>query len=174
VLWDICRVSKYIHKRHNVSVLLYHLVCPAKYRRVVFTEDVDAHLKDVCLEIAKRYEIQFVEIGTDHDHVHFLIQSVPSYSPTQIARIVKSITEREIFQRVPSVKKLLWGRRVLVKRILHKYRWPKGQRRNDSHLCSQSRSREWISKATSWATYAVLTKIPRSLLRSSSLNAILQ
>jgi REP element-mobilizing transposase RayT len=102
-------VSKYIHKRHNVSVLLYHLVCPAKYRRVVFTEDVDAHLKDVCLEIAKRYEIQFVEIGTDHDHVHFLIQSVPSYSPTQIARIVKSITAREIFQRVPSVKKLLWG-----------------------------------------------------------------
>lgn len=96
-------------KRHNVSVLLYHLVCPAKYRRVVFTEDVDAHLKDVCLEIAKRYEIQFVEIGTDHDHVHFLIQSVPSYSPTQIARIVKSITAREIFQRVPSVKKLLWG-----------------------------------------------------------------
>jgi REP element-mobilizing transposase RayT len=102
-------VSKYIHKRHNVSVLLYHLVCPAKYRRVVFTEDVDAHLKDICLEIAKRYEIQFIEIGTDHDHVHFLIQSVPSYSPTQIARIVKSITAREIFQRVPSVKKLLWG-----------------------------------------------------------------
>ena len=102
-------MSKYIHIRHNVSVLLYHLVCPAKYRRVVFTEDVDAHLKDVCLEIAKRYEIQFVEIGTDHDHVHFLIQSVPSYSPTQIARIVKSITAREIFQRVPSVKKLLWG-----------------------------------------------------------------
>jgi len=102
-------VSKYIHIRHNVSVLLYHLVCPAKYRRVVFTEDVDAHLKDVCLEIAKRYEIQFVEIGTDHDHVHFLIQSVPSYSPTQIARIIKSITAREIFQRVPSVKKLLWG-----------------------------------------------------------------
>jgi putative transposase len=102
-------VSKYIHKRHNVSVLLYHLVCPAKYRRVVFTEDVDAHLKDICVEIAKRYEIQFIEIGTDHDHVHFLIQSVPNYSPTQIARIVKSITAREIFQRVPSVKKLLWG-----------------------------------------------------------------
>ena len=109
-------MSKYIHKRHNVSVLLYHLVCPAKYRRVVFTEDVDAHLKDVCLEIAKRYEIQFVEIGTDHDHVYFLIQSVPSYSPTQIARIVKSITAREIFQRVPSVKKLLWGGEF----------WPKG------------------------------------------------
>ena len=90
-------------------MLLYHLVCPAKYRRVVFTGEVDAHLKAICLEIALRFEIQFVEIGADRDHVHFLIQSVPTYSPTQIARIVKSITAREIFHRVPSVKKQLWG-----------------------------------------------------------------
>ncbi|MFL6227263.1 MAG: IS200/IS605 family transposase, partial [Pyrinomonadaceae bacterium] len=29
-------MSKFIHKSHNVSVLMYHIVCPAKYRRVVF------------------------------------------------------------------------------------------------------------------------------------------
>ncbi|HEY9616694.1 MAG TPA: IS200/IS605 family transposase, partial [Microcoleaceae cyanobacterium] len=28
-------MSEYIHKRHNVTVLLYHLVFPAKYRRAV-------------------------------------------------------------------------------------------------------------------------------------------
>ena len=59
---------------------MYHLVCPAKYRRVVFD-----------------------------DHVHFLIQSVPTYSPTKIAITVKSITAREIFKQVPEVKKKLWG-----------------------------------------------------------------
>jgi putative transposase len=84
-------------------------VCPAKYRRVVFTEEVDSALRDVCLEIAKRYEIVFIEIGVEKDHVHFLIQSVPRYSPTRIARVVKSITAREIFKRVPAVKKELWG-----------------------------------------------------------------
>ena len=31
------------------------------------------------------------------------------YSPTQVARIVKSLTAREIFKRVPLVKKQLWG-----------------------------------------------------------------
>jgi len=71
-------VSKFIHKSHNVSVLLYHIVCPAKYRRAVFTAAVDAKLKEVCLEIGKRYEIRFLEIGTDKDHVHFLVQSVPN------------------------------------------------------------------------------------------------
>ena len=102
-------MSRYIHKKHNVSVLLYHLVCPGKYRQVVFTEQVDQELKKVCLEITQRYEIVFIEIGVDKDHVHFLIQSVPMYSPTRIAQTVKSITAREIFKRVPSVKKQLWG-----------------------------------------------------------------
>ena len=102
-------MSEYVHKQHNVSILLYHLVCPAKYRRVVFSEEVDLALRDVCLEIAKRYEVVFIEIGVERDHVHFLIQSVPGYSPTKIAKIIKSITAREIFKKVPSVKDLLWG-----------------------------------------------------------------
>ena len=102
-------MSEYIHKSHNVSVLLYHLVCPAKYRRVVFTEEVDKELRDVCLEISNRYEIRFLEIGTDMDHVHFLVQTIPMYSPKKIVQTIKSITAREIFGRVPSVKKALWG-----------------------------------------------------------------
>jgi putative transposase len=101
--------SEYIHKSHNVSVLLYHFVCPAKYRKVVFDRAVDTTLKDVCLEIEKRYEVHFLEIGTDKNHVHFLIQSVPNKSPTQIIRMLKSITAREIFRLHPEVKKQLWG-----------------------------------------------------------------
>ena len=85
------------------------MVCPAKYRRVVFDEKVDESLKEVCLEISKRYEVHFMEIGTDRDHVHFLIQSVPMYSVSKIAKVVKSITAREIFRLHPEVRKLLWG-----------------------------------------------------------------
>ena len=102
-------MSEYIHKNHNVTVLMYHLVFPAKYRRVVFDKDVDDVLKEVCLSIEQRYEVKFLEIGTDKDHVHFLVQSVPSYSVTKVVRIIKSVTAREIFKRCPQVKKKLWG-----------------------------------------------------------------
>ena len=102
-------MSLYIHKSHNVSVLLYHIVCPAKYRKAVFSEEVGKELKKICIEISKRYEIHFIEIGTDEDHVHFLVQSVPTYSPTKIVRTIKSITARELFRRLPSVKEVLWG-----------------------------------------------------------------
>ena len=74
-------MSEYIHKAHNVSVLLYHYVCPAKYRRVIFDDKVDKVLIQTCKEISKRYDINIMEIGTDGDHVHFLIQSVPMLAP---------------------------------------------------------------------------------------------
>lgn len=102
-------MSTYIHKSHNVTVLLYHLVLPAKYRRAVFDAEVDSVLKDVCLEIEKRYQVKFLEIGTDKDHVHFLVQSIPTYSVTKIITLIKSITAREIFRICPQVRKKLWG-----------------------------------------------------------------
>ena len=102
-------MSIYIHKSHNVSVLLYHIVCPAKYREIVLSNEVDNAIKKICIEISKRYEMHFVEIGADKDHVHFLVQSVPTYSPTKIVRTIKSITVREIFRQIPSIKKELWG-----------------------------------------------------------------
>ena len=88
---------------------MYHIVLPAKYRRVIFDDEVDEDLKDVCLEIENRYQIKFLEIGTDKDHVHFLVQSVPTYSVAKIVTMIKSISAREVFRRSPKVKKLLWG-----------------------------------------------------------------
>ena len=104
-------MSEHIKKSHNVSLLLYHLVCPAKYRRNVFRDvaGIDSEIKEICLEIEKRYDIHFVEIGVDKNHVHFLIQSVPMISPTNLTKIVKSITAREIFRVKPEIRKLLWG-----------------------------------------------------------------
>ncbi|MDR3628334.1 MAG: IS200/IS605 family transposase, partial [Ignavibacteriaceae bacterium] len=63
----------------------------------------------ICLEISKRYQIYFLEIGTDKDHVHFLLQSVPTYSPTKIVTTIKSLTAIEILKKHPEVKEQLWG-----------------------------------------------------------------
>ena len=55
----IFAMSEYLHKSHNVTVLLYHMVFPAKYRRAVIDERVDIVLRDVCLEIERRYQLKF-------------------------------------------------------------------------------------------------------------------
>ncbi len=100
---------EHIRKRHNVTLLIYHLVCPAKYRREIFSEEVSATLKQTCLELGERYEIHFLEIGTDNDHVHFLMQTIPSRSVSDTVKLVKSITAKKIYEKHPEVKKFLWG-----------------------------------------------------------------
>ena len=81
----------------------------AKYRRVVFDLAVDGVVRDVCLEIEKRYQVKFLEIGVDKDHVHFLVQSVPMSIITRLVTVIKSITAQEVFRLCPQVKKQLWG-----------------------------------------------------------------
>jgi len=73
-------VSEYIHKSHNVPVLIYHLVFPARFRRAVFDERVDETVKDVCMEIEKRYQVKFLEIGID-DQTHYGTGSVQTMPP---------------------------------------------------------------------------------------------
>ena len=102
-------MDEHVYKRHNKTLLLYHLVFPVKYRRKVIDGIISEYIKEVCIEIGERYEIQFVEIGTDEDHVHFLVQSVPTISIFKIVQTIKSITAREVFKNYPEVRKELWG-----------------------------------------------------------------
>ncbi|MGE4585945.1 MAG: IS200/IS605 family transposase [Mangrovibacterium sp.] len=102
-------MSDHIIKRHNKTLLFYHLVCPLKYRKSLITEDIGETLKEICLQISERYEIHFIEIGYESDHVHFLVQSVPDISVSEISRTVKSITAKELYRRCPEIEAKLWG-----------------------------------------------------------------
>ena len=100
---------QHIRKKHNVSLIVYHLVCPSKYRREIFSSGVSTTLRQTCLELGNRYEINFLEIGTDDNHVHFLIQAIPNMSVSNMVKIIKSITAKQIYKHHPEVKKFLWG-----------------------------------------------------------------
>ncbi len=116
-------ISEYIHNRHNVSVLIYHIVCPAKYRRVVFDAQVERVVWDICLEISKRYEIEFLEIGVDQNHVHFLVQSVPGYSPKKSGADYKEHYSPRSFQVGARSQEVALEWRVLGERVLRQYGW---------------------------------------------------
>jgi REP element-mobilizing transposase RayT len=102
-------MSEHLIRRHNKTLLLYHIVLPVRYRREVFTEDVKQTLVNTCKEISLRYEINFLEIGTDLDHVHLLVQALPTDSVSNLVIKIKSLTSKEIFSNNPEVKRKLWG-----------------------------------------------------------------
>ena len=100
---------EHIKKSHNKTLLIFHLVCPVKYRRDIFTSANTTTLKSICLELGHRYNLNFLEIGIDEDHVHFLIQTVPNIWISNMVKTIKSITAIEMFKRHPEVKIFLWG-----------------------------------------------------------------
>jgi REP element-mobilizing transposase RayT len=135
-------------------MLMYHFVFTAKYRKVVLTDKVDMTLKEICLEIEKRYELRFLEIGTDEDHVHFLIQSVPMYSPKKIVQMVKSIIARELFTQHPEIKLKLWGGEF----------WTDGYYVNTVALYgSENAVRSYIKSQGKKPTYQELHRSPSTL-----------
>jgi putative transposase len=48
-------------------------------------------------------------LNVQADHVHLFLSAPPSTAPSQIAHMLKGTTARCVFQRLPEVKKQLWG-----------------------------------------------------------------
>jgi len=95
---------------HKVFKIKYHFVFCIKYRKDLFLEEkYVSTFREICKDLENRYHMKFETLGFDEDHVHFLLQTVPKYSPSQIFRIVKSITAIELFKRHKDLKDELWG-----------------------------------------------------------------
>lgn len=99
------KMDEQVFKSHSRTLLLYHIIFPAKQRRKVYTPEVEASLEEICIEIEQKHEIRFLEIGLDEDHVHLLVQGIPTMPVAKIVTIIKSLTARELFKRHPRIKK---------------------------------------------------------------------
>jgi len=98
---------------------------------MVIDERVDKCIRDTCIEIGKRYERHFFKIGTDEDHVHFLVQSVPSWSISRLVTAIKNITAKRVFENIPELKKDLWGSSLWMSGY---YASPVGKRGNEDTI----------------------------------------
>lgn len=94
---------------HNVYDTHYHIVFPVKYRKALLNKEIELAIVRIAREIADRYDIEFERIGCDSNHIHLLCSFPPKYSGSDIVRMFKSITARELFKQFPALKKELWG-----------------------------------------------------------------
>jgi putative transposase len=97
---------------HAVYELKYHLVWVPKYRARVLGGEVSRYLKEVFERIAEEYNFHITNLAIMEDHVHLLIEAPPSYSPSEIVQIMKSISARELFNRFPKMEKLMWSGKI--------------------------------------------------------------
>jgi len=94
---------------HNIYDTHYHIVFPVKYRKALLQNNIPLTIAKIAEEIADRYDIEFEKIGYDQDHIHILCNFPPKNSGSDVVRIFKSITARELFKQFPLLRKQLWG-----------------------------------------------------------------
>lgn len=98
-----------VRTHHNVYDTHYHIVFPVKYRKSLITNEIPLAIHAIAEEIALRYDIDFEQLGYDQNHIHLLVSFPPKHSGSDVVRIFKSITARELFKRFPLLKQELWG-----------------------------------------------------------------
>lgn len=88
----------------------YHMVWSVKYRRKVLSTDVEKYLKELAQQIAmdKGFDVQLLECGNG-DHVHCFVSAPPKLSVTTIAKYLKGISGRKLFERFPEIRSNLWN-----------------------------------------------------------------
>ena len=97
------------HAAHKVHEIRCRIVITIKHRqKKLLLEDKISLLKYVLSKIEKRSDIRSDMVGTDSNHSHLFVDVALKYSPSEIFRIVKSITAREFFVKFPEIKRDLW------------------------------------------------------------------
>jgi len=86
------------------------MVWSTKYRKKVLTGEIVDYLKQLHEQIASEKGITLREQEVMPDHVHLFITAHPKFSPSQIVKIFKGITAKELFEKFPALRNRMYNR----------------------------------------------------------------
>jgi len=81
--------------KHNLKI---HLILVGKYRKKLLYGKLDDFFKTVVFDIEKKFDFEIIEVETDKDHIHLMIQYIPRVSISAIVNRLKSITTYHLWQ----------------------------------------------------------------------------
>ena len=102
-----------IHAKH---LLLYHVIFSTKYRKCLFStiEGLSDKVKELSIEICKRYKVIIHFIEVDKDHIHYMIETIPNCNLANLVKTLKSFVTFHIWKFFESeLSKHYWKERTL-------------------------------------------------------------
>jgi len=94
---------------HTRFSLKYHFVWCPKYRRLTLKGNIGKYVSKILREISERYDFKILELAVMPDHVHVFVGAIPSLSPAKLAKLMKGISAKRVFEKFPGLKKRLWN-----------------------------------------------------------------
>ena len=96
--------------RGYVYSIQYHIVWCVKYRHKIITPKIEKSLMEILNKISSDNEFTILEINTDLDHIHLLIDCKPQHYIPNIIKALKGVSARLLMLEYGiELKKKLWG-----------------------------------------------------------------
>ena len=100
----------YYTNRHSCFLLQYHIVLVTKYRHPVLTGNVKTAVYERINYVAESRGFNILELNSEPDHVHLLIEADPQTPPAELVNVIKTQTSRK-------------ARKLYGDTLLKKYDW---------------------------------------------------
>lgn len=109
------------HGRGYVYSIQYHIVWCVKYRHKLLYGQIDEGLQALLRKIAEDKEITILEMESDKDHIHLLIDCKPQHYIPDVVKALKGVSARLLFKQYPELKKTVMGRSLVESILLCRY-----------------------------------------------------
>lgn len=104
--------------RYSIYNLNYHIVWIPKYRRKLFTGQMELRLGEIIRESCIRNNISVLALEIMPGHIHLFVSAPPRWSPSEIVNIIKGYSSRKMRQEFLQLKKMikdeLWTRTYFI------------------------------------------------------------
>ena len=90
---------KTTYGRGYVYSLQYHIVWCVKYRRKIITSTVEKSLLSIINKIADDNNFKIIEMNTDMDHIHLLIDCSPQHYIPNVMKALKGVSARLLMKQ---------------------------------------------------------------------------
>ena len=112
--------TKYKSNNNVVYSCKYHVIWCSKYRRKVLVGDVAKRLKDLVYQVSSDLNVDIIEVETDKDHIHILVEVDPQFGVNKFIKISKGRTSRILrheFSHLVSRLPTLWTKSYFVSTV---------------------------------------------------------
>ena len=97
---------------HSIFNLKIHLIVVVAYRRKVISSLIMQTLRETITEVCESFSVNVLEFSGEMDHVHLLLEIVPTIRISDLVRTIKSVTSRRVREKHwYEIKSKLWGKR---------------------------------------------------------------
>ena len=103
------RKDIYVHKNHNKTLLMAHIILVTKYRKKILHGEVKDRVMQLIYEACTSRQWRIIRMETDKDHIHILLQYNPADSITKVASLLKQYTTYYLWRQYgPVLRKHYW------------------------------------------------------------------